>query len=81
MGAYSVARVIAEHKESYIVKNTTNEYLAKIIGRQMFTALSKADYLAVGDWVSIIELEKRRKDRKFGQFVKKALKQHKKYKI
>ncbi|MBU0533922.1 MAG: ribosome small subunit-dependent GTPase A [Candidatus Omnitrophica bacterium] len=55
LGAYSVARVIAGHKEAYIVKNTTNEYLAKITGRQMFNASSRADYPAVGDWVSITE--------------------------
>jgi len=57
LDAYLVARVIAEHKEAYIVKNTTNEYLAKITGRQMFNALSRADYPAVGDWVAITELD------------------------
>jgi len=49
----SVARVISESKGGYRVKNTTGEYSAKITGRQMFDALSKEDYPAAGDWVSI----------------------------
>ncbi|MFB3896510.1 MAG: ribosome small subunit-dependent GTPase A [bacterium] len=50
----SVARVIAEHKEAYRVKDAAGEYLAKITGKQMFTATERADYPAVGDWVAII---------------------------
>ncbi len=57
LDAYLVARVIAEHKEAYRVKNATNEYLAKITGRQMFNASSREDYPAVGDWVAITELD------------------------
>jgi len=60
LDAYSVARVIAEHKEAYRVKNTTNEYLAKITGKQMFNALSREDYPAVGDWVAITGLDSER---------------------
>ena len=55
---YSVARVIAEYKEAYRVRSATGEYLAKITGKQMFNALSRADYPAVGDWVAITELNK-----------------------
>ncbi len=55
--AYLVARVVAEHKEAYVVKNITGEYLAKITGRQMFDASSREDYPAVGDWVAITELD------------------------
>lgn len=51
-----VARIIAEHKEAYRVKNTDGEYLAKITGKQMFNALSREDYPAVGDWVAITDL-------------------------
>ncbi|MFA5393791.1 MAG: ribosome small subunit-dependent GTPase A [Candidatus Ratteibacteria bacterium] len=54
----SVARVIAEHKEAYRVRSVTGEYLAKITGKQMFNALSRTDYPAVGDWVAITELNK-----------------------
>ncbi len=53
---FSVARVIAEYKGAYRVKNVTGEYLAKITGKQMFEASSRADYPAVGDWVAITDL-------------------------
>lgn len=56
----ALARVIAEYKESYRVKNLQGEYLARITGRQMFRAASREDYPAVGDWVAIEALEKDR---------------------
>lgn len=56
----SAARVIAEHKEAYRVKNASGEYLAKITGKQMFNAQKREDYPAVGDWVVITELDKER---------------------
>jgi ribosome biogenesis GTPase len=49
----SIARVIAEYKEAYKVKNAHGEYMAKITGRQMFNAVTRADFPAVGDWVAI----------------------------
>jgi ribosome biogenesis GTPase len=52
---FAMARVIAEHKGSYRVKDAAGEYLATITGRQMFDALSREDYPAVGDWVAITE--------------------------
>jgi ribosome biogenesis GTPase len=52
----SKARVIAEHRGSYIVKNASGEYLAKITGKQMFMASKREDYPAVGDWVLIEKL-------------------------
>jgi ribosome biogenesis GTPase len=54
----SVARVIAEYRETYRVRTTNNEYLAKITGKQIFDALSREDFPAVGDWVVITELDK-----------------------
>ncbi|MFA5386523.1 MAG: ribosome small subunit-dependent GTPase A [Candidatus Paceibacterota bacterium] len=60
LDSFSVARVIVEHKGAYRVKNTSGEYLAKITGKQMFNALSREDYPAVGDWVAITELDKER---------------------
>jgi ribosome biogenesis GTPase / thiamine phosphate phosphatase len=54
-GVEAVARVIAEYKEAYRVKDTNGEYLAKITGKQMFKAESREDYPAVGDWVIITE--------------------------
>lgn len=55
LGGFEVARVITEYREAYLVKNITNEYLAKISGRQMFKAESREDYPCVGDWVAITE--------------------------
>ncbi len=55
-GGFALARVVAEHKLSYRVKNTNGEYAAKITGKQMFDAKSRPDYPAVGDWVAITEL-------------------------
>lgn len=57
---YPVARIIAEYKEAYRVKNADGEYLAKITGKQMFNAIKREDYPAVGDWVAITELDKER---------------------
>ena len=55
-----VARVISEHKESYKVKNADGEYMAKITGRQMFNAVTREDYPAVGDWVAITNIDEER---------------------
>ncbi len=54
---YAVGRVVAEYKESYRVRVENGEYLSKISGKQIFTASRRADYPAVGDWVSITELD------------------------
>jgi ribosome biogenesis GTPase len=51
-----IARVVSEHKGSYKVKDINGEYLAKVTGKQMFEALSREDFPAVGDWVIIDEL-------------------------
>jgi ribosome biogenesis GTPase len=48
-----VARVITEHKERYMVKTEQAEFDAEILGNLRFTAQSRADFPAVGDWVAI----------------------------
>jgi len=53
---YPAARVIAEYREAYRVRNNRGEFLAKITGKHMFTATKREDYPAVGDWVVIEEL-------------------------
>jgi len=58
LGEFSVARVIAEYKGSYKIKNSTGEYLAKVTGKKIFDASSREDYPAVGDWVVIREQDK-----------------------
>jgi ribosome biogenesis GTPase len=56
LDGFSVARVTVEYKGAYKVKNASGEYLAKITGKQMHKALSREDYPAVGDFVTITEL-------------------------
>ena len=50
---YPVARVVAEYREVYKVKNSEGELLAKVTGKHMFIATKREDYPAVGDWVAI----------------------------
>ncbi|RJP29425.1 MAG: ribosome small subunit-dependent GTPase A [Actinobacteria bacterium] len=57
LDGYAVARVIAEHRGAYKVKNPAGVYLAEVTGRHMFTAQSREDYPAVGDWVAITEMD------------------------
>lgn len=47
-----VGRVIAEHKERYIIKTEQGEFDAEITGNMRFTAKSREDFPAVGDWVA-----------------------------
>ena len=53
---FLVARVAVEYKGAYKVKNINGEFLARITGKQMFDAVSREDFPAVGDWVAISEL-------------------------
>jgi len=57
LDSFVVGRVIAEHKERYIVRTGEREYDAEIIGNLRFTAQSRADFPAVGDWVAISEYD------------------------
>jgi len=52
-----VARVIAEYKEAYKVKDGSGEYLGRITGKQIYEASKREDFPAVGDWVSIEKLQ------------------------
>jgi ribosome biogenesis GTPase / thiamine phosphate phosphatase len=54
LSGFSVARVTQEHRERYIVTTGDNEYEAEITGNLRFSAQSRADFPAVGDWVSIM---------------------------
>lgn len=56
-GEFSVARVTAEVRGAYVVRSERGEYRAKVTGKHMFTAVSREDYPAVGDWVAIDEPE------------------------
>jgi len=50
---FSIGRVTQEHRERYIVSTGDNEYEAEITGNLRFSANSRADFPAVGDWVAI----------------------------
>lgn len=50
---FDVGRVILEHKERYVVATEKGEYDAEITGNLRFSAKSREDFPAVGDWVSL----------------------------
>jgi ribosome biogenesis GTPase len=54
---FVVGRVITEHKERYMVWTEKGELEAEITGNMRFTAKSREDFPAVGDWVSLIEYD------------------------
>jgi ribosome biogenesis GTPase / thiamine phosphate phosphatase len=54
LDSFEIGRVIAEHKERYIVKTIKGEFEAEITGNMRFTAKNREDYPAVGDWVALI---------------------------
>ena len=54
---FTVGRVTQEHRERYIVSTGENEYDAEITGNLRFTASTRADFPAVGDWVCMTVYE------------------------
>lgn len=52
--SFEVGRVMTEHKERYVVWTEKGELEAEITGNMRFTAKSREDFPAVGDWVSLI---------------------------
>lgn len=53
----AVARVVAQHRGAYRVKNPGGEYLAEVTGKLVHAALTSEDYPAVGDWVAVTGLD------------------------
>lgn len=51
---FAVGRVIAEHKERYVVATKNGELDAEITGNLRFSAKGREDFPAVGDWVALI---------------------------
>jgi ribosome biogenesis GTPase len=51
---FTIGRVMAEHKERYIVGTNDGTSEAEITGNLRFTANSKDDFPAVGDWVALL---------------------------
>ncbi|MDA3928704.1 MAG: ribosome small subunit-dependent GTPase A [Prolixibacteraceae bacterium] len=54
---FEVGRISLEHKDRYVVKTPTNEFDAELIGNLRFTAESRSDFPAVGDWVAFSEYD------------------------
>ena len=54
---FETGRVIAEHKERYIVKTVKGDFESEITGNMRFTAKSREDFPAVGDWVALVTYE------------------------
>ncbi|QCX38180.1 ribosome small subunit-dependent GTPase A [Aureibaculum algae] len=57
LDTFDVGRVILEHKDRYVVKTNTTEFDAELIGNLRFTAESRYDLPAVGDWVAFSEYD------------------------
>jgi ribosome biogenesis GTPase len=49
---FQAGRIIAEHKERYIIRSEKREFEAQITGNMRHTARGRSDYPAVGDWVA-----------------------------
>ncbi len=47
-----IGRITLEHKERYVVKTPDHEFEAELMGNIRFTAESRYDFPAVGDWVA-----------------------------
>jgi ribosome biogenesis GTPase len=52
-----LARVVVEHKERYVVQTITGAFNAEIMGTLRFSARSREDFPAVGDWVKITMMD------------------------
>jgi ribosome biogenesis GTPase len=57
LDSFEIGRVILEHKERYIIKTATQEFDSELIGNLRFTAQSRHDFPAVGDWVAFSEYD------------------------
>lgn len=50
---FEAGRISQEHKERYVVKTAEGEYEAEVTGNLRYSAESRSDFPAVGDWVAI----------------------------
>lgn len=53
LDSFEIGRVITEHKERYLVRTASGELEAEIMGNMRYTAKSREDFPAVGDWVAL----------------------------
>ncbi len=54
LSGFELGRVITEHKERYLVQTDTGVFTAEITGNLRYSARSREDFPAVGDWVKLI---------------------------
>lgn len=52
-----LGRIIVEHKERYVLQSSEGVFNAEITGNIRFTAESRADFPAVGDWVRFMKMD------------------------
>jgi ribosome biogenesis GTPase / thiamine phosphate phosphatase len=57
LDVFEAGRVIAEHKERYIIKTAKGEFEAEVTGNMRYAAKSREDFPAVGDWVALTEYD------------------------
>ncbi|MDZ7635786.1 MAG: GTPase RsgA [Bacteroidales bacterium] len=53
LSGFAIGRVTTEHRERYIVSDGEQEYDAEITGNLRYSASSREDFPAVGDWVAM----------------------------
>jgi ribosome biogenesis GTPase / thiamine phosphate phosphatase len=53
LSGFTVGRVVREDRERYTVSAGEDEYDCEITGNLRFTAVTRADFPAVGDWVTM----------------------------
>jgi ribosome biogenesis GTPase len=53
LNGFTIGRVTQEHRERYVVSTGNEEYDAEITGNLRFTAVTRADFPSVGDWVTM----------------------------
>lgn len=51
--SFEIGRVVTEHRERYAVRTVDGAYDAELLGNLRFTAESREDFPAVGDWVAL----------------------------
>lgn len=57
LDSFEIGRISLEHKERYVIITPNAEFDAELIGNLRYTAESRYDFPAVGDWVAFSEYD------------------------
>ncbi len=57
LSGFTIGRVTQEHRERYVVSDGEQEYDAEITGNLRYSAASREEFPAVGDWVAMTVYE------------------------